>query len=131
MVFLLEEVETHKHLGVTFSADGTWHDLVEITKQKAWKRVNILRPLKFMLDRKTLTTIYTSFIRPILEYSDVVWDNITQQEVNDLEKKYRSNLLELYLMLQSLSPWKNCTKKYALKHSNHTGENTNLSSTTK
>ena len=31
-------------------------------------------------------TIYTSFIRPILEYSDIVWDNITQYEVIALQK---------------------------------------------
>ena len=27
-----------------------------------------------------------SFIRPVLEYADVVWDNCTQQQMNDLEK---------------------------------------------
>ena len=42
--------------------------------------------LKFQLDRKSLEIIYTSFIRPLLEYSNVVWDNCTQYEVNDLEK---------------------------------------------
>ena len=42
--------------------------------------------LKFQLDRKTLQTIYFTFIRPILEYADVVWDNCTQYEKNDLEK---------------------------------------------
>ena len=42
--------------------------------------------LKFQLDRKSLQTIYISFIRPLLEYADVVWDNCTQQEAKDLEK---------------------------------------------
>ena len=30
--------------------------------------------------------MYFSFIRPVLEYADVVWDNCTQQQMNDLEK---------------------------------------------
>ena len=30
--------------------------------------------------------MYISFIRPILEYGDVVWDNYTQQEKQDIEK---------------------------------------------
>ena len=30
--------------------------------------------------------MYFTFIRPILEYADVVWDNCTQQQMNDLEK---------------------------------------------
>ena len=42
--------------------------------------------LKFQLDRKSLQTIYIAFIRPLLEYADVVWDNCTQQEPNELEK---------------------------------------------
>ena len=44
-----------------------------------------MRKLKFLLDRESLQIIYTSFIRPILEYSDVVWD-ITQYEVNAIQK---------------------------------------------
>ena len=45
-----------------------------------------MRKLKFILDRQSLETIYTSFIRPVLEYADVVWDNFTRYEVNALEK---------------------------------------------
>ena len=42
--------------------------------------------LKFQLDRKSLQTIYFSFIRPLLEYADVVWNNYTQYEANELDK---------------------------------------------
>ena len=45
-----------------------------------------MRELKFILDRQSLEIIYTSFIRPVLEYADVVWDNCTQYEINALEK---------------------------------------------
>ena len=45
-----------------------------------------MRKLKFVLDRKSLQTIYISFIRPVLEYADVVWNNCTQYEANELEK---------------------------------------------
>ena len=45
-----------------------------------------MRKLKFQLDRKSLEIIYTSFIRPLFEYSNVVWDNCTQYESKDLEK---------------------------------------------
>ena len=39
-----------------------------------------MRRLKLVLDRKSLEVIYISFIRPILEYGDNVWDNCTQYE---------------------------------------------------
>ena len=45
-----------------------------------------MRKLKFSLDRKSLETIYIAFIRPLLEYADVIWDNCTQYEKNELEK---------------------------------------------
>ena len=80
------EVESHKHLGIYFSSDCSWHQHIEYIKQKAWTRINIMRKLKFRLDRKALETFYLVFIRPILEYGDVIWDNCTQYEKNELDK---------------------------------------------
>ena len=34
-----------------------------------------MRKVKYELDRRSLEIIYISFIRPILEYGDVVWSN--------------------------------------------------------
>ena len=45
-----------------------------------------MRKLKFKLDRKSLETIYTTFIRPFLEYGDNIWDNCTQAEKYELDK---------------------------------------------
>ena len=47
-----------------------------------------MRKLKFKLDRKSLETIYMyiTFIRPILKYADVIWDNCSQYEKDELEK---------------------------------------------
>ena len=60
-----------------------WQVHLEYIQAKAWSRVHLLRSLKFVLDRKSLQTMYFTFIRPILEYADVVWDNCTQQQMND------------------------------------------------
>ena len=82
----IKEVTSHKHLGIFFSYDGTWHEHIDYITSKAWSRINIMRKLKFILDRQSLETIYTSFIRPVLEYADVVWDNCTQYEITALQK---------------------------------------------
>ena len=42
--------------------------------------------IEFVLDRKSLETNHISFIRSILEYGDVVWDNCTQQEEQNIDK---------------------------------------------
>ena len=82
----IAEVDSHKHLGLVFSNDCTWHEHIELIKTKAWKRINVMRKLKFVLDRKSLQTIYFSFIRPLLEYANVVWNNCAKYESDDLEK---------------------------------------------
>ena len=82
----ISEVNSYKHFGHIFLNDCTWHEHQDYIKTKAWQRVNIMRKLKFTLDRKSLQTIYISFIRPLLEYADVVWDNCTQYEANELEQ---------------------------------------------
>ena len=45
-----------------------------------------MRIFKFKLNRQALETIYISFIRPTLEYADIIWDNCTQQQEQELEK---------------------------------------------
>ena len=80
------EVDSHKHLGIYLSNDCTWHQHINYIKEKAWFRVNVMRKLKFKLDRKSLEIIYTAFIRPLLEYGDVIWDNCAEYEKADLDK---------------------------------------------
>ena len=80
------EVDTHKHLGIYLCNVGSWHKQISYIKEKALARINIMRRLKFVLDRKSLETIYISFIRPILEYGNEIWDNCQQYEKDDLEK---------------------------------------------
>ncbi|MCG8113681.1 MAG: reverse transcriptase domain-containing protein [Candidatus Thiodiazotropha taylori] len=82
----IQEVNSHKHLGIFLANDCNWHQHINFIKEKAWFRINIMRKLKFKLDRKSLETIYISFIRPLLEYGDNIWDNCTQSEKDDLEK---------------------------------------------
>ena len=82
----ITDVETHKYLGLYFSNDGHWHDQIQYIKGKALARINVMRKLKFKLVRKSLEIIYTAYIRPLLEYDDVVWDNCAQYEKDELEK---------------------------------------------
>jgi hypothetical protein len=68
----IAEVKHHKHLGIYLSHNLSWNKHAEETAKKANRCLGILRPLKFLLDRASLETLYNSFIRPILEYADIV-----------------------------------------------------------
>ena len=70
----ITEAESPKHLEIYLSNDCTWHKHIEYIKEKAWNRINIMRQLKFELDRQSLEKKLT-FMRPVLEYANVVWDN--------------------------------------------------------
>ena len=91
----INEVEAHKHLGLFLSNDCSWHQHINYIKNKAWARINIMRRLKYKLDRKSLESIYISFIRPLLEYGDTIWDNCTQYE------KYELDFVCLFCCLKS------------------------------
>ena len=82
---LVSNTSSHKHVGLTFSDSYNWAEHIENITAAAWTRLNLLRALKFKLKRKTLEKIYTAFIRPLLEYSDPVWDNSSTEAKKQLE----------------------------------------------
>jgi len=82
----INEVTSHKHLGIFFSTNFTWHSHIDHITSKAWTRINIMRKLKLTLDYNSLGINYILFIRPILEYGDIVWYNCTQYEKGEIEK---------------------------------------------
>ena len=56
----ITEVEFHKHLWIYLSNDGTWHHHIKYISEKALGRVDVMRKLKFKLDRKSLEMICTA-----------------------------------------------------------------------
>ena len=42
---VIQEVNTHKHLGIIFSRNGTWHEHITEIKEKSWRHINIMRKL--------------------------------------------------------------------------------------
>lgn len=45
-----------------------------------------MKKLKFKLNRKSLSLLYTLFIRPQLEYASDVWDGCSITDSDKLEK---------------------------------------------
>ncbi|MCG7879157.1 MAG: reverse transcriptase domain-containing protein, partial [Candidatus Thiodiazotropha endolucinida] len=82
---MIQETSSHKHLGLTFSDSCNWKIHVKNISEKACTRLNLLRALKFRVSRKALEKMYMSFIRPLLEYSDVVWDNCSLESKKQLD----------------------------------------------
>ncbi len=82
----LNFVEHHKHLGLIYSENGSWHQHISSIVSSASKVLGSMKKMKFKLRRITLNQIYTSYLRPLLEYASVVWDNCTNYEKDILNK---------------------------------------------
>jgi hypothetical protein len=82
---IIQEVKKHKHLGVTLSRNLKWTDHFEEITRACSARLNMLRALKFKLNRKMLESIYFSFIQPKLEYGDVLFAGAPVFEINKLD----------------------------------------------
>ena len=72
---IVKEVTAHKQLGVILSSNLSWNEHIDDICLKASKRLDILRALKYKLSRQALKLIYLSFIHPIIEYGDVLFDD--------------------------------------------------------
>ena len=81
-----KSVCSHKHLGLTLQSDGQWDTHINDIVVKVSPMINCLRSLKYRLKRKTLQTLYSSFILPIFDYCDYIWINCTKSQELILEK---------------------------------------------
>ena len=91
---MIKSVSSHKHIGVIFSSNMSWHQHIESIVTKASKSVQLFSVLKFKLSRQVLEKIYKSFIRSLLEYADIVWHGCTIEESNLVERiQYHCSLI--------------------------------------
>ena len=82
----IQEVTNHKHLGLHITKDLHWDLHVQNLLTKASQRLSILRKFQFRLDRKSLEKLYLSFVRPVIEYADIIWDNLPDNLAQKIEK---------------------------------------------
>lgn len=82
---LLKPTSNHKHLGVILQDDCKWDEHINSIVTKCRPLVNCLRTYKYRLSRQALENLYKSYILPHFDYADVLWDNCTQTQAEDLE----------------------------------------------
>ena len=63
-----------------------WSSQISELVAKSSTKLSLMRGLKFKLDRRSLETVYTSFIRPCLEYADVLWAGTYDSDLLKLDR---------------------------------------------
>ena len=70
----VQQISSQKHLGIHLDEELTFKHHINEKINKANKGIGIIRKLNNILPRSALLTIYRSFIRPHLDYGDVIYD---------------------------------------------------------
>ena len=90
----IERSVAHKHLGLTLDEKLSFTNCINDKINKTLKDVGLLRKLNKRLPWQHLLTIYKSFIRPHLNYGDVIYDQPLNESLsNRIESvKYKAAL---------------------------------------
>ena len=64
----------HKHPGMLLYDKLSYEHQLKFVLNKVKKTIGLLRKFQQILPRQSLITIYKSFIRPHLDYGDIVYD---------------------------------------------------------
>lgn len=72
----INEVQSHKHLGVMIHNRLSWDIHVSYIIDRISNKVSIMRRFQNTLPRKCLEIIYKSMIRPVIDYSDVLFPQL-------------------------------------------------------
>ena len=86
---VLDTVSSHKHLGMEITSNLSWKDHILTVSENANKKLNILAKLKMLVDRISLITMYTSFIRSGMEHGSIVYCNCSDTDDETLESVQR------------------------------------------
>ena len=81
----IKDTDKHTHLGCTLQSNGKWNSHIKSLLEKNYKKIDVLRSLRFTIDRKTLELLFHCYIRPSIEYCSTVWTNISKQQRKDIE----------------------------------------------
>ena len=85
----LRTVQMHRHLGLEIQCDLRWGAHIQSKINSSSKLLFLVRRLRSSLTSRALALIYTTYIRPKLEYASVVYSSLSQKLSDQLERFQR------------------------------------------
>ena len=71
---MVEKVQTQEHLGLKLDKKLSSKEQLKDKFAKVNREIGILKKLRGFLPRHSLITLYKIFIRPHLDYADIIYD---------------------------------------------------------
>ena len=85
----LEQVEEEKDLGVLVDSELKFHKQAAAATKTANSRLGLIKKSFAMLDMTSLPLLYTSLVRPHLEYGNIVWGPFYTEDRKSVERIQR------------------------------------------
>ena len=86
---LLEDTRNEKDLGVYIDDELKFHDHVSKAVAKASRLLGLIRATFTCLDKVTMPRLFTTMVRPHLEYGNVIWHPRFRRDSTEIEKVQR------------------------------------------
>ena len=81
----IERVSQTKYLGVTIDSNITWSKHIETMYKRLSSKIGILRRIRHCVPKYCLVTIYNSFILPLFDYCDIIFDSADKKHLDKLQ----------------------------------------------
>ena len=100
---ILEVVDSAKYLGLSIHKSLKWNNHINQVTKKASSILAFLRRNLHHCPRPTKSLYYLTLIRPLTEYSAVIWDPHTAENIRKLEMIQRTTARMVYADYQTTS----------------------------
>ena len=88
---VISSTDSHKHLGMILDSKLSFIKHLKEKISKANKVIGIIRRLYNFLPRFTLINIYKAYVRPHLDYGDVIYDNSSNASLSQMIESVQYN----------------------------------------
>ncbi len=113
----IERVKSARILGLTVQDNMKWNEHVHDIVKKASKRLYMLRLLKRSnANIDILIVVYTTIIRPVLEYACQIWHYNIQKYLSEYIEKIRKRALKIIFPSQKYEEAPITTDIMPLRH---------------
>jgi hypothetical protein len=82
----VEQLEELKLMGYIFDEALSWGPMIGALAKKARTRTDAIRRMSRSLDSENMLTMYSAFVRPILEYGSTMYMGATPTHLNKLDR---------------------------------------------
>ena len=91
----VEKASYQKHLGLFLDEKLTFKHHIDDTNCKVNKGIAVIKKLRHVLPRKSLLTIYKVFLRPLIDYRDIIYDRPHNSSFCEKSEsaQYKANLV--------------------------------------